>query len=109
MNLLNDKQFTRMFRLNRVAFDHLLFIIEDNITPKGSLKNGDFHHFGKEITPRAKRDVALRWLAGGSYLDICFAFGISSTSFFRNDSVLWKTVAGIDDVGVCSGVYLPAT
>jgi hypothetical protein len=41
--------------------------------------------------------VTLRWLAGGSYLDICFAFGVSTGSFYRSDGILWGTFAAIDN------------
>jgi hypothetical protein len=37
-------------------------------------------------------------LAGGSYLDICFAFGVGVASFFINREILWPTMAAIDFV-----------
>jgi hypothetical protein len=44
-----------------------------------------------------KLACTLRWLAGGSYSDICFAFGIGSGSFFNEEGVLWVTMKLIDD------------
>jgi hypothetical protein len=35
-------------------------------------------------------------MAGGSYLDLCFAFGISPSTFFYAEGVLWPTLAAID-------------
>jgi hypothetical protein len=31
--------------------------------------------------------VMLRWLAGGSYLDLCFAWGIGFSKFHHNHGV----------------------
>jgi hypothetical protein len=28
--------------------------------------------------------VTFRWLAGGSHLDICFAFGVANSTFFSH-------------------------
>ena len=35
-------------------------------------------------------------------MDICFAFGVDTSTFFKSDGVLWGTIAAIDknvDVG----------
>ena len=57
-----------------------------------------FDNVKKQINIRTKLAITLRWLAGGSYLDICFAFGISQGTFFKNEGVLWGTIAAIDKV-----------
>ena len=41
------------------------------------------------------RNYVLRWLGGGSYLDITFAFGVSKTAFSRDGSrggIIWPTI-----------------
>jgi hypothetical protein len=38
----------------------------------------------------------LRWLIGGSYLDICFAWGIGHSTFYHHDGILWPTLEPID-------------
>lgn len=96
MEILSDKEFTRMFRLSRSAFEWLLAKIAHHIQPQASLRNNVYHNLKREIPPRTRLAVTLRWLAGGSYLDICFAFGISSSSFFVENGVLWGTMAAID-------------
>ncbi len=40
--------------------------------------------------------VTLRWLAGGSYLDLCFAWGVATSTFYHPDGVLWRTIEAID-------------
>ncbi len=51
---------------------------------------------GSHFTSRTRLAVTLRWLARGSYLDICFAFGISYTSFYSDRGVLWPTIEELD-------------
>ena len=96
MATLSDAQFQRMFRLNRAAFYHLLNLIHEEIAPRLSL-NHNFHNSKKEISPETRLAVTLRWLAGGSYLDICFAFGISISTFFEEEGVVWPTILAIEN------------
>jgi hypothetical protein len=95
MELLSDKEFTRMFRLNRSGFNHLLEKISPAISGKSLWNN--HHHHQNEVPVKTKLAATLRWLAGGSYLDICFAFGISDSMFFKEDGVLWKTMRAINE------------
>jgi hypothetical protein len=44
---------------------------------------------GGAIIPEICLFCTLRWLAGGSYLDVCDIAGISKASFYR---VVWKTI-----------------
>jgi hypothetical protein len=37
---------------------------------------------GSAISPTARLAVTLRFLAGGSYLDLCFAWAISKSAFY---------------------------
>lgn len=92
MEELSETQFARMFRLSRVAFNELLAKL--NVLEK---RNGlKYVHDDSVIIPAKLRlAITLRWLAGGSYHDICFAFGVHEGSFFR---VLWECIDAIDDV-----------
>ncbi len=98
MDFLDDAQFRRMFRMDRTAF-HVLesklesFIGERSDTSVRKARNSS----GSHIEMRTKLAVALRWLAGGSYLDICFAWGISKTSFYK---IVWEILEAIDAVFV---------
>jgi hypothetical protein len=49
----------------------------------------------------------LRWLAGGSYLDICIAYGVSQSSFFftsYESGIVWPV---IDAINVAFQIGLP--
>jgi len=100
MNALTDEQFRRMFRLNKAAFNHVLSLITPMIRWKTSpIGRGKYHTQLKPIPPKVKLAATLRWLAGGSYLDICFAFGISSSIFFHvKGGILWPTMEALDKV-----------
>jgi hypothetical protein len=100
---LSEENFMKMFRMNRAGFALLLekvapFIKDtDEAMAKVSSKSC--------ITKATKLYCTLRWLAGGSYIDICFAWGIAKGSFFSTDcgGVLWPTIEAIDyafDIGL---------
>jgi hypothetical protein len=44
--------------------------------------------FGSHIPLKTRLAVTLCCLAGASYIDLCFAWGISSTSFYSKRGVL---------------------
>jgi hypothetical protein len=41
--------------------------------------------------------VTLRWLAGASHIDLCFAWGLAHSTFFSERGALWPTVEAIDN------------
>eukprot|EP01039_Chlorochromonas_danica_P011245 gene11245-12544_t len=94
---LSDNMFSTMFRMDREAFNNLLGLVSP------FLPDTDEHmaivSSGSYITKATKLYATLRYLAGGSYIDICFAWGISKASFFSTDpyrGVLWPTMEALD-------------
>ena len=75
----------RRLRMSHKSFDKLLALIYDELYVKEVLAKPR----GGAIIPEISLFVTLRWLAGGSHLDICDIAGISKASFYR---VLWKTI-----------------
>lgn len=51
---------------------------------------------GSPISIITRLAVTLRWLAGGSYLNLCFAWGNSSSTFYHEHGVLWLTIEALD-------------
>ena len=95
MELLTDSQFKEMFRIDKNTFDWLEeeidpFLRRDEVKAKASS--------GTAITTRTRLAITLRWLAGGSHIDLCFAWGISKSSFFSDRGALWPTIEALDDV-----------
>jgi hypothetical protein len=83
---LTDKHFQRLSRLTRPSFEKLLNMIKFYVYTNemhGALSSGS------AISPRTRLYATLRWLAGGSYLDICMSFGVAYRSFFADGGVLW--------------------
>jgi hypothetical protein len=72
-------------RMERSSFDKLLGYIREDLLVS------ETHAFkrGGSISPELCLYCTLRYLAGGSYLDICDIAGISKPSFYR---VVWKTI-----------------
>jgi hypothetical protein len=96
---MSDQEFKRMFRLTRTTFNFLLEKIRPFIEAKPNLKFGSWKN-PKSISPEIKLAATLRWLAGGSYLDICFAFGLSAKGgfFYKANGPLWPTMEAIEKV-----------
>lgn len=92
---LSSINFQRMFRLDRSSFyelrDRLVgSLIFDSV--KASATSGS------AISTTTRLAVTLRWLAGASYLDLCFAWGISKSAFYSERGVLWPTIEALDSL-----------
>lgn len=92
-----ESTFSSMFRMSRDGFEELLLLISpfmhDTDERMAVVSSGSF------IAKRTKLFATLRWLAGGSYLDICFAWGISKSAFFSTafeKGIIWPTIDAID-------------
>ena len=94
MQTLSDREFKSAFRISRSSFNKLLGYI--NIDLERDAIQG-LHSSGSIILPVARLAATLRFLAGGSFIDIAGLFGISSGSFFVCDGPIWGTVAAIDN------------
>ena len=81
--------FTRHIRMAPASFKKLLSVIEQDIEVDRKMTD----LWGGAILPDICLYVCLRWLAGGSYSDIMYFTGISSSSFYR---VLWRTIQAIN-------------
>jgi len=90
---LTPALFKLMFRVTRDMFDEILAKIEPQIKRDATYA---INSSGHPIATTTRLAVTLRWLAGGSYLDLCFAWGISKSSFFSESGVLWPTIDAID-------------
>jgi hypothetical protein len=97
---LTDGQFKTMFRMSRESFEKLLALIDP------FLREADLvmarNSSGSGISNRTKLYITLRWLAGGSYIDLIFAWGISKSAFYSADEsgVVWPVIEAINAVFV---------
>jgi hypothetical protein len=75
MSQLTEVSFKRMFHVNRVAFNVILNRIKpyfDNLNVTRVINSS-----GSHISVVTRLAVTLRWLAGGSYFYLCFAWGVA--------------------------------
>ena len=89
---IDERLFTRAYRLSPATFDELL----DKIRP--ALEKNETQaqrSSSSRIEPETRLAATLRYLAGGSYLDICFTHGIATPSFY---DCVWQVMGEINRV-----------
>lgn len=94
---LSDSEFSSMFRMTREGFDVLLGLVSpfmhDTDEAMARIASGGF------VTKATKLYATLRFLAGGSYLDIIFAWGVAKATFFSTEperGIIWPTMEAIN-------------
>jgi DDE superfamily endonuclease len=80
--------FARRLRMKKESFEKLVGLIEEDLLVDEACANLR----GGAIIPELCVYCTLRYLAGGSYLDVSDVAGISQASFYR---VVWKTITAI--------------
>jgi hypothetical protein len=83
-----------MFRLDRKTFDEVLHLIEPIMVERDAKKA--INSSGSQISAKTRLAVTLRFLAGGSHIDLCFAWGIGYSTFYSDRGVLWPTIEALD-------------
>ncbi len=94
MDRLLPGVFKRMFRVDRPTFDEVLERISPFLNVRDEQKA--INSSGSPIQARTRLAVTLRWLSGSSYLDLCFAWGVSSSTFYHPDGIIWPVLEAID-------------
>ena len=82
INNLSDEFFRKLYRMDRPTFNWLLEKIRPRFEKKKGRRGGDSIRQGENsssefIDPMIRLAVTLRFLAGGSYLDLAFGYHIS--------------------------------
>lgn len=97
----NDTFIKRHLRMSLKSFDKLLSFIEKDLF----VDNVQAARRGGAIKPEIALFSTLRWLAGGSYLDIFAITGVSIGSFYR---ICYKT---INFINMCDEleIFFPTT
>ena len=85
VHLLSNKEFSRLFRVDRQTFSELL-LKTTPFLPIASEQQA-ISSSGSMITNEMKLGMTLRWLSGGSYLDICCEYGVSSKTLYSKKGV----------------------
>jgi hypothetical protein len=87
VNGLSVRQFCRMSRLSKEAFQQLVTVLSEHRQHAG-------RRLGRHAVD-AKLSMTPRWLAGWSYLDIALAHCVSISPFFR---VVDEKICDLDDI-----------
>ena len=87
---MDDEFFKKYFRMDRATFELLKISIEDKIR-KNETKARNSSKY--EISPVIKLSLALRFLSGGSYLDLAFGFNVSHKHVM---TYVWEVLEAID-------------
>lgn len=93
--------FAIRLRMERDSFEKLLLMIKDDLVVNEMMAKPR----GGAIIPEVCLFCTLRWLAGGSYLDITDIVGISKASFYR---VVWKTIRALVEEDELA-IHFPST
>lgn len=78
---ISNFEFRRYYRMSRECFLKLVELLRDDL--EGDEKQGRCGSPNGCMTPELKLSMTLRWMAGGSYLDIYFFHGVSDGAFWR--------------------------
>ena len=84
LNSLTDRQFQRRYRIDKGGFAAILEKIKPHMPPR---------HRKSGVPNELKLSMTLRWLAGGSYLDISDLHGVHPATMYRH---VWQTMRAID-------------
>ncbi len=94
-----------MFRMKRDSFEKLYNTLEPLLyAPNEAMAQ---RSSGSTVSKKTKLYCTLRWLAGGSNLDICLAYGVSWSSFFSTSyksGIVWPV---IDAVNIAFQIGIP--
>ncbi|KAE9023922.1 hypothetical protein PR003_g12211 [Phytophthora rubi] len=74
-----ERRFGRYYRMNEAAFEQLVEMLRPRLVVDGrmsTVRTGE-----APISPEVVLHCTLRWLAGGSYLDVCGSGHLSVPSF----------------------------
>jgi hypothetical protein len=90
---LSPRDFKRNYRLDRKSFNDLLRLIASDLEISARGKISATNSSGDSIPPMIQLAIALRLLAGGSYLDIAFGYNVGNSTVYL---VFWKVLEAID-------------
>jgi hypothetical protein len=110
---LDDRSFRKFYRMTRTAFDNLVDALHPALSQSAadagswnSLSQSHCSSTAGLITSNLKVSMTLRWLAGGSYIDITHHHRVSETSFWRHRDAVLEAINS--SVSPTLGIAFPA-
>ncbi len=99
-NGLSDNEFMKRYKLSKSGFARLCHKLRPYVGTKRNNKHAR-NSSGSGITTEICLSMTLRYLSGGSFLDIIDMHGVGKSTFYR---LLWATVEGINKVINMDGI-----
>ena len=82
--ILGEERFNRAYRMKRETFNRLLLSLERHLAPNAQGRVGSSTLGApRTISSTCKLSMCLRYLAGGSYLDIAPTHSVHSSTFYQ--------------------------
>ena len=78
--LHHKRAFDRTYRMSFDAFDKLLDFLRDDLMTMTATQHGGYHDTDA-VQPELIMAIGIRWLAGGSYVDIRHVYGCNVAFF----------------------------
>ena len=97
-----DTEFKKRFRMTKHAFQRLLSLLMPKIHVRRPLRLCGDHQKSYWMPPEIKLAITLRYLAGGSMLDISDNFGYNISVAYRAKDQVVKAILGTKNVGPVS-------
>ena len=113
----SNKLWKRFYRMSKESFSDLLALIRPEL--KRNVAQGARSTFDGVVSPELRLSMTLRWLAGGSYIDIAIIHGVAVSTFYdvvkdtlqkldacealnlhfplKNEDELWSNAKGFQD------------
>jgi hypothetical protein len=94
MDCLDANMFKRIFRVDPYTFDEIL----EAVTPFSDERMAQkaINSSGSPVTNKTCLAVTLQWLAGESYIDLCFTWGVTHSTFYSERGIIWPTIEVVD-------------
>mmetsp|Transcript_21976 Transcript_21976/g.34449 ORF Transcript_21976/g.34449 Transcript_21976/m.34449 type:complete len:137 (+) Transcript_21976:1979-2389(+) len=91
---LSDNEFRRYYKISRVDFEDLHKQLHPKL--KHAYPGRAAGAAGGAIWPEVKLSMALRWMAGGNYMDVYLLHGVSDASFWKSVYVVLDAMSTIE-------------
>ena len=88
---LTDREFCRLYRMCRASFVELVGRLRDRLSRDDDMGR---RSSSGAISVELQLSMTLRFLAGGSYLDIAYFHGVHAATLF---AAIWRVVEAIDE------------
>ena len=95
----HEHAFDRTYRMSVTAFYRLLDLLRDDLMTMNESQHGGYHDTDA-VEPELIMAIGIRWLAGGSYVDIRHVYGCSVASVFRFRDLFMEAVLNCNELDI---------